>query len=494
MSGRNFIAGKWLAGGGDAIRSLNPATGEEVWQGKAATDKDVNRAFAAAGATFEDWSQRPPGERIEVLRAYAALLEAQKDEVARAISIDTGKPLWDALGEAGAMAAKVEISIRACDERTGSSDATSGALRTRLEHRPHGVMAVFGPYNFPGHLPNGHIVPALLAGNTIVFKPSSLTPLVADLMAGLWDEAGLPAGALNLLHGSRAMGDAILSEPRLAGLLVTGSVATGIALTKALAERPEVILALEMGGNNPLVYWGAEDVEAAAMLVIQSAYISSGQRCTCARRLVLPDGEVGDTLLEALIEAIGRIRVGAFDTLPEPFMGPLVSNGAAAVVLDAQRSLEEAGGKVICRVENAGPTPAFLSPGLIDVTGISERPDEEVFGPLLQVIRVDDLDEAIAEANNTRFGLAAGLISDDRAVYEKFHAAARAGIVNWNRPTTGASSAAPFGGVGLSGNHRPAAYYAADYCAWPVASQEDASGRVSAGEPPRGLNPGESGK
>lgn len=487
MSGRNFIAGKWLEGGGDAIRSTNPATGEEVWRGKASTPRDVGRAFAAAEAAFEDWSRQPLEARIAVLRAYAALVEERKDEVARAISIDTGKPLWDALGEAGAIAAKVEISIRAYEERTGASEATAGALKTRLEHRPHGVMAVFGPYNFPGHLPNGHIVPALLAGNTIIFKPSSLTPLVADLMAGLWDEAGLPAGAFNLLHGSRAMGDAILSEPRLAGLLVTGSVPTGIALTKALAERPEVILALEMGGNNPLIYWGAEDVEAAAMLVVQSAYITSGQRCTCARRLILPDGDVGDALLDALTGVIGRIGVGAFDTLPEPFMGPLVSNGAAAVVLDAQRSLEEAGGKVICRVDNAGPTPAFLSPGLIDVTKIDEREDEEVFGPLLQVIRVDDLDDAIAEANNTRFGLAAGLISDDRDVYEKFHAGVRAGIVNWNRPTTGASSAAPFGGVGLSGNHRPAAYYAADYCAWPVASLEDASGKVSASEPPKGL-------
>ncbi len=493
MSGRNFIAGKWLEAGGDAIRSLNPANGDEVWQGRASNADDVNRAFDAAEVAFGDWAARPLQARAEILQAYATLVTARKDDVARAIAIDTGKPLWDALGEAGAMAAKVEISIRAYDARTGASEATTGALRTRLEHRPHGVMAVFGPYNFPGHLPNGHIVPALLAGNTLVFKPSSLTPLVADLMAALWDEAGLPAGVFNLLHGSRSMGDAILGEPRLAGLLVTGSVPTGIALTKALAERPEVILALEMGGNNPLVYWGAGDLEAAAMLVVQSAYITSGQRCTCARRLILPDDDVGDALVEALTAAIGRVRVGAFDTLPEPFMGPLVSNGAAAAVLDAQRSLEEAGGKVICRAENAGPTPAFLSPGLIDVSKISDRADEEVFGPLLQVIRVGDLDEAIAEANNTRFGLAAGLISDDHAVYEEFHAGVRAGVVNWNRPTTGASSAAPFGGVGLSGNHRPAAYYAADYCAWPVASLEDAAGKVSAAELPTGINAREPG-
>lgn len=488
MSGKNFIAGRWLEAGGDAIRSLNPANGEEVWQGRASDAGDVSRAFDAAEAVFDDWAARPLEGRIEILQAYAALVTARKDDVARAISLDTGKPLWDALGEAGAMAAKVDISIRAYNERTGTSEATSGALRTRLEHRPHGVMAVFGPYNFPGHLPNGHIVPALLAGNVVVFKPSSLTPLVADLMAALWEEAGLPAGVFNLLHGSRSMGDAILAEPRLAGLLVTGSVPTGIALTKALAERPEVILALEMGGNNPLIYWGAEDVEASAMLVIQSAYITSGQRCTCARRLILPQGDVGDALLDALTAAIGRLRVGAFDELPEPFMGPLVSNGAAAAVLDAQRRLEEAGGKIICRAENAGPTPAFLSPGLMDVSKIDERPDKEIFGPLLQVIRVGDLEEAIIEANNSRFGLAAGLISDDRAVYETFHGGIRAGVVNWNRPTTGASSAAPFGGVGLSGNHRPAAYYAADYCAWPVASLEDAADKVSAAEPPTGFN------
>lgn len=486
--GHSLIGGDWVAGGGADLKSLSPASGEVVWQGCAATPDQVQEAFDAARSAFEDWSARPLEARIEVLQVYAELCRTQKDDLAQAISSDTGKPMWDALGEAAAIAGKVDISINAYAERTGDREVTAGAIRTRLEHRPHGVMAVFGPYNFPGHLPNGHIVPALLAGNSVIFKPSSQTPQAAEVMARLWQEAGLPAGVLNVLHGTREMAQAIIDHPGLDGLLMTGSVATGITLTKALAERPNVILALEMGGNNPLIYWGADDVRAASLLTVQSAYISSGQRCTCARRLMVPDNATGQAFLDDLAQVIDGINVGRPDAEPQPFMGPVISEGAVGDVLRAQADLEARGGTVIRRAESLPLGDCFVSPGLIDVTDVPDRPDDEVFGPLLQVVRVADLDAAITEANNTRFGLAAGLISDDRAVYEEYYRRIRAGVVNWNRPTTGASSAAPFGGVGLSGNHKPAAYYAADYCAWPVASLDAAADNVVAEALPQGID------
>jgi succinylglutamic semialdehyde dehydrogenase len=407
-----------------------------------------------------------------VLEAFAERLKASKAGLAELISTETGKPLWEADEEVGAMAGKVPLSIQAARERRSPAEFDLAGATAAVRFKPHGVVAVFGPFNFPGHLPNGHIVPALLAGNTVVFKPSELTPAVAQRTAELWQEAGLPAGALNLVQGARDTGAALASHPGVDGLYFTGSVAGGVSLHRAWADQPHKILALEMGGNNPLVVWDAADEDAAAYAIIQSAFITAGQRCSCARRLILPTGTAGDALLDRLVEMTTAIRVGPFRERPDPFMGPVINDQAAQRLLAGKRDLLSRGAVELVEMRPVGTRPAMLRPGIIDVTDVPDRPDEELFGPLLQVIRVGDFDAAIREANNTRFGLAAGLLSDDRSLYEQFYRRVRAGVVNWNRPTTGASGRLPFGGVGLSGNHRPSGYYAADYCSYPVASLE----------------------
>lgn len=341
-----------------------------------------------------------------------------------------------------------------------------------VRHRPHGVVAVFGPFNFPGHLPNGHIVPALLAGNTVVFKPSELTPLVAQKTVACWQAAGLPPGVINLIQGGRETGSSLAAHPAIDGLFFTGSPATGKALHRQFAGQPGKILALEMGGNNPLVVYGVSDLEAAAYHTIQSAFLSAGQRCTCARRLIVPEGAEGDRYIERLCQMMGTLRIGPYTDCPEPFMGPMINNQAAERLLDTQASLVAKGGKALVPMRRLKEGLPFLSPGLMEVTAVIERPDVEAFGPLLQLIRCEDFSAAIEEANRTAYGLSAGLFSDYAELFDTFYRQIRAGIVNWNRPLTGASSAAPFGGVGDSGNHRPSAYYAADYCAYPVASLE----------------------
>ena len=367
---------------------------------------------------------------------------------------------------------KVAISVQSYRERTGEKSGPLGDATAVLRHKPHGVVAVFGPYNFPGHLPNGHIVPALLAGNSVVFKPSELTPGVAELTVKCWIEAGLPAGVLNLLQGARETGIALAAHTGIDGLFFTGSSRTGNALHQQFAGRPDKILALEMGGNNPLVVDQVADLDAAVYTIIQSAFISAGQRCTCARRLLVPQGAWGDSLLTRLVEVSQSIEVGAFDQQPPPFMGSVISLGAARALMDAQEVLLGSGAVALLEMTQPQSNAALLTPGIIDVTEVSERSDEELFGPLLQVIRYSGFDEAIAEANNTAFGLAAGLLSDSEARYQQFWLQSRAGIVNWNKQLTGAASSAPFGGIGASGNHRASAYYAADYCAYPVASLE----------------------
>ncbi|MDB6170541.1 MAG: astD [Verrucomicrobia bacterium] len=451
-----------------AFSSINPATGETIWTGEAATAAGIGRCVMQARTAFGRWSRVSLREREDVLRAFAARLSAEKEPMAEAISREVGKPHWEALTEVQSMIGKIDLSIEAHAKRCGEFRSAVGVTR----FKPHGVVAVLGPFNFPGHLPNGHIAPALLAGNAVIFKPSEHAPAVAARMAALWEAAGLPAQVLQVVQGGRETGAALAAERNIDGLFFTGSARAGLALGAAFAATPERILALEMGGNNPLVVHAARNRTAAALMTVQSAYLTAGQRCTCARRLIVPAGAGGDGFIDELVRLTRGIRVGPALDRPEPFMGPVISEAAARHLLEAQAALAAAGARSLVEMRHLREGTGLVSPGLIDVTAVAHRPDEEFFGPLLQLIRVPDFPAAIEEANRTAYGLAAGLISDDAAHYEAFYHGVRAGLINWNQQLTGASSAAPFGGVGRSGNHRPSAYFAADYCSYPVASVE----------------------
>ena len=467
-----FINNQWLEGKGPEFHSTNPSTGDVIWSGKSADSVQVAAAVTAAQKAFPAWSATPYEKRVEIVTAFRTLIEAEQNTLAELISQETGKVLWDAKTEAAAVLGKLNFSLKAYEERTASKRSEM-APKTQavLRHRPHGVMAVYGPYNFPAHLPNGHIMPALLAGNAIVFKPSELTPTVAEWYVKKWEEAGLPAGVLNMVQGERDTGIALAKAP-INGLLFTGSSATGALLHQQFAGRPEVMLALEMGGNNPLVVHDIQNIKAAVHETLLSAYMSTGQRCTCARRLIVTDGPWQQPFLEALAEATKNLKVGSYNETPAPYMGPMVSAREATKLLEAQDTLLKAGATSLAPMRRLHETLPFISAGLLDVTAVRNRPDEEWFGPLLQVIRVQSWDDAISEANATRFGLSAGLLCDDPQIFEDFVQRVHAGIVNFNRQTTGASGMAPFGGIGCSGNHRPAGYYSADYCAFPVASVE----------------------
>lgn len=436
------------------MRSYNPATGDVVWEGTAAGASDVKTAVEKARKAFPEWARLTIFERIAYLKSFEKILEQSKELIAHTIALETGKPLWDARNEVQAMINKIDISINAYEVRCPTTRNT--------RHKPHGVVAVYGPFNFPGHLPNGHIIPALLAGNTVIFKPSEHTPLTAERMMDCWRQVNLPEGVIQVLQGGLETGK-LLSQAPIDGLLFTGSSKAGLSLRREFADHPEKILALEMGGNNPLIASNVKDHEAACWLIILSAYLTSGQRCTCARRLI-----VIEPLLETLTQMISKITVGAFNTNPEPFMGPLINVDAAQKVKQQYYHLIKLGATPLIplKIERA-----FVYPTLVDVTGITP-PDEEIFGPVLQVTRVANLDEAIEVANQTEYGLVAGLLSDSEEDYREFYHRIRAGVINWNTQTTGASSQAPFGGIGKSGNFRPSAFYAADYCSYPVASME----------------------
>ncbi|HYE29603.1 MAG TPA: succinylglutamate-semialdehyde dehydrogenase [Allosphingosinicella sp.] len=460
------------------LSSIEPATGEMLWTGEIG---DVDAEVARARSAWAAWAARPLAVRIETLRRFANTVRGQKDSLADLIARETGKPLWETATEVDAVIRKVDISITAYSERT-SQRRLEGELgaRVAVRHKPHGVLAVLGPYNFPAHLPNGHIVPALIAGNAVVFKPSEKTPAVGEFLVRRFHEAGVPEDVLRCVQGGPEVGKALAAHPALDGLLFTGSARAGLALHRQFAETPQKILALEMGGNNPLVVWDSNDIGAAAMIVVQSAFLSAGQRCTAARRLIVRDG-AHEPLLAEIVKLAERLIVAPPHAQPAPFMGPVIDNQAADQLQEAFLDLMIKGGRALKRLDRPSADRPFLTPAIIDVTDVAERPDAELFGPVLQVIRVPDFDAALAEANATRYGLAASLVGGSPELYDRFWANIRAGVINWNKPTNGAPSNAPFGGLGLSGNHRPSAFYAADYCAYPVTSSEAESARASIG-------------
>lgn len=463
---------------GTELISREPATGAEVWRGKVG---NVDDTVARARRAWPAWAALPLSNRMEAMRRFSNEVRKESESLATLIARETGKPMWESRAEVENVIARVEIAIRACSERTAQrkyNNALQGT--TAVRHKPHGVMAVIGPFSSPAHLPCGHIIPALIAGNAVIFKPSERCPGSGELLMQCFTNAGIPAAVAQLLVGGPEQGQALALHGGIDGVLFTGSTDIGISLNRKLAARPDKFLALELGGNNPLVVLDTPLIADAAVLIVQSAFSSAGQRCTSARRLIVK-ASIYDALMVQVKAMADRLIVGAPFDEPAPFMGPVIDNAAADGLLESFVYLMSNGGRAIKHMVRPNPDLPFLSPAIIDTTGVKDRPDIELYGPLLQVIKVDDLDQAIAEANATRFGLSASLIGGTPQEYSKFWANVRAGVVNWNRPTVGAPMNAPFGGVGLSGNHRPTGFYAADYCAYPVTSAELEQPRATVG-------------
>lgn len=397
---------------------------------------------------------------MEYLNRYKENLTARKNSLAEVISSEVGKPLWESKTEVDAMIGKIAISHQAYLERCPSNEF--------MHFRPYGTVAVFGPFNFPGHLPNGHIVPALIAGNNVIFKPSELTPKTGQGIQECLSH--LPEGVFQVVQGGPEIGKELVASDAIDGIYFTGSVDVGMQIARQL--KPGKILALEMGGNNPLVVSKIEDIKAAAYTTIISSFLTTGQRCSAARRLILIGNK--ELFLEELIRQIGMLKIGPYTDVPEPFMGPVIHNKAADQLLQAQEELVAKGAKPFLLMKRLYPDLPFVTPALIDVTAVQDLPDREHFGPFLQVIFVDDINQAIDVANQTRFGLTAGLLSTSKEEWDLFYQNVKAGVINWNTPITGASSKGPFGGLKESGNLRPSAYLAADYCSYPIASQQRA--------------------
>jgi succinylglutamic semialdehyde dehydrogenase len=521
----NQIAGAWRVltpTGPGAVTSSNPAHPEEiVWQG-VPIESHVDDAVAAAREALAPWSRWPLEKRAEVLRTFAKIATARINDMAAMIRDETGKPMWDAKAEAALLATKVDITLdtspQGAMQRVSGYELALSPTRTgRAWFRPHGVMAVLGPFNFPAHLPNGHIIPALALGNTIVFKPSDKAPACGQLLAAFFHEAleaaGAPKGVFNLVQGGANIAGKLASHQDIDGVLFTGSWPVGRRIMEANLDRPGRMLALEMGGNNPAVIMPDADLEQAVIECVRSAFISAGQRCTCTRRLIVHEA-VADRVIPAVCKAASSLIIGDPRTTDGPvFMGPVISQAARDAILESQAQMHKAGGRtLVLATALDGPGGGwYISPGVMQVDGFSRatprlsesssevsdgrgvgsrasdpslRPgtgsdsasgsidpgaDIEVFGPFLRICTIKNLDEAIEQANATSFGLAASIFTKDSSAIERFQHEVRAGCINVNTGTAGASSKLPFGGLGHSGNHRPAGSFSVDYSAYPVA-------------------------
>lgn len=480
----DLIGGSWIAPRGAALASRNPARpAEVVWAG-ASSVAHVDAAVRAARKALPAWSSWPVARRFEVLRRYQKLATERVDAVTAIIRDETGKPTWDSRAEAQLLSNKVDITL---DQSPGAAWSRVSGFEVKLADtragrawfRPHGVMAVVGPFNFPAHLPNGHIIPALATGNTVVLKPSDKTPGVGQMLIELLQEAldaeGAPAGVVNLVQGAGDVASALVTHADLDGVLFTGSWPVGRRIMEANLDRPGRILALEMGGNNAAVILPDADLKQAVIECVRCAFITAGQRCTCTRRLIV-HRDVADKVIPAIAKAASNLVIGEPDAAHPVFMGPVIGEGARQGILDAQATLARAGGQsmMACAPVEMPGGGWYVSPGIMRVDRFTldegkAGSDVEIFGPFLRVAVVDSLEDAIEQANATRYGLAASIFTKDQEAIETFLAHARAGCVNVNTGTAGASSKLPFGGLGQSGNHRPAGAFSLDYCAYPVA-------------------------
>jgi len=484
-----LVGGAWRPIPGDRLKSVNPAHPDHVlWQGTpdvAHVDEGVN----AARAALPEWSDWPLERRCDALRAFAERCRARVDDIAGLICDETGKALWDARAEAGILAGKVDITLDTSGNFgmtrvTGYEVALGDTRAGRCWFRPHGVMAVLGPFNFPAHLPNGHIVPALAMGNTVVFKPSDKTPgvgqLLTELLQDALDEVGAPDGVVNLVQGGVEIASPLVAHPDIDAILFTGSWPVGRMILEANLDRPGRMIALELGGNNAAVVMDDADLRQAAIEVARCAFITTGQRCTCTRRLIVHEA-VADRVISAVCKAASNLIIDDPRSDHPVFMGPLVTHEAARQVIAAAEAMVAGGAVPLLAPAPISPGTSgasYVSPGVLQVgrfvahEGSFERDpgaDVEVFGPLLRIVVVSDLDGAIEQTNATRYGLAASIFSTSEETIRRFTQEARAGCVNVNAGTAGASSKLPFGGLGLSGNHRPAGAFSLDYCAYPVA-------------------------
>lgn len=475
----DFINGKWLKveKGDGEFKDISPADLNDLIMTVRYSHAHIDLAVDAAKKAFLPWAKIGFEERKKHLLRLKEVFEYYKDEMVSAICRDSGKPKWEALTEVANLTNKIDITVNFSSKLIAEERIENVLPHVEgvIRHKPRGVMAVIGPFNFPAHLPNGHIIPALLAGNTVIFKPSEQTPLVGQVMAKCYEKAEFPAGVFNLVQGDGESGRRLVVHENVDGILFTGSYEVGLKIKQETMNHYWKILALEMGGKNATVIWEDADLDKAIYESLVGSFLTCGQRCSGTSRIIVHD-KVADEFTDRFYEAAKKISIGHWSE--NVFMGPLINAQAVEKYIRFQEIAKRENCESLMRgkqldLKHKGyyVTPSINLVKSFDSNSVYQK--SEIFGPNVAVHRSSDFDHALQIVNSTGFGLVMALFSKNQSLYEKALIEAKVGLLNWNRTTNGASSRLPFGGMGKSGNDRPSAHYAIQYCTVPVSSLED---------------------
>jgi succinylglutamic semialdehyde dehydrogenase len=453
------------------IKSFNPSDSSLISCHKITSKDAINTYINNSLITGRIWSSYSFSKRKNALMSFQRILIKNQSDLAAMIALETGKSKVESAQEVVGAINKIDLTIQAYQDRVLSFNKKFSSTILQLSNKPLGTILVLGPFNFPVHLPLGHIFPAILSGNCILYKPSEHVFGVTKLLMNYFDQSSILDNVVQFVYGGSQEAEYLISKSNINGIFFTGSYNTACLISRQISDRPEILFAMECGGNNPLVISSYKNQKVVLDSIIKSAYLTSGQRCTCARRLIVVDNVKNRALIKQLVKKVNLLKIGLVGDEKDFILGPLISEQACDNVIKFSNKLIKIGGKVLVKCKRLDRLGFYVSPGLIDMSGcVTSLPDEECFGPLLQLIFVQNFFEACELANNTSYGLSASLFSVSKNEFNQFFNIVNAGIVNWNQPTNGASSQLPFGGVGKSGNFRPAGFAAIDSCVYPVSS------------------------
>lgn len=459
--------------------------------------QSVDKAVDSARKAFKTWQLVPFEEKKKLLLKFKTLLEKNHDRLENIICREVGKPSWETKTEIKSMINKIDITLKEGLDVIKSFEVQQAAKNSlgRCRYKPRGVLVVLGPFNFPGHLPNGHIIPALVTGNCVVFKPSELTPGTGQIYSEIIHQVGFPPGVFNLVQGEGRIGGYLAKHPDIDGILFTGSYDTGFKIQQETFHDYWKIRALEMGGKNATIILQDADINKALVDTIQSSYLTTGQRCSATSRIIIHK-EVASEFIERFhnlskdliidhpyAEQFGR---------KTPFMGPLINDKAQEKYLKFQDMATREGAEKIMRGKalERKPNGYYVSPSIYLIKASNPKSvfqQTELFAPSVSIYIVNNIDEAIEIANQTTYGLVLSVFTSSEKSYEKAFQLSRTGLVNWNTGTVGSSSKLPFGGLLKSGNDRPTALFATQYCTYPVAELIDTN-RLDTTQLPPGFN------
>lgn len=467
-------------GHSDAVLERScPANTDQLLYSAPISYKNVGAVTESAYKGFRNWRDRPIQERCEFLKKYQQEVIKIKEKIAEAISLESGKPLWEALGEAQAVIGKVDVTITDGLPRITQKSYPDIMPNTQgqLYYKPLGPCLIIGPFNFPCHLANTQILSALISGNSIIFKPSEKTAYSAQLLIECFHKAGFPSGVINLYQGDGEVARRLLKEKCIKGVFFTGSKEVGLKIIESTYKDLSKLVSLELGGKNPAIIHKDTNIKHALAEMLKGSFLTTGQRCTSTSLIILHRSLINE-FTEKFHEYSKKIIIDhPIEHEVTPLMGPLIDQQSLDTYLLFMGMAKREGIEEIMRgkVLEKKYRGHYVTPSIHLAKEYNPKSlflASEIFGPNATIIPYDDIDEAISIANSSEYGLAACAFTKDKSIFDKCVKELDSGLINWNRSTAGASPKLPFGGVKSSGNYRPASINTIDSCVYQMASLE----------------------